>query len=535
MELLSNSILKQHINFEGSTNVQSQRFGTNLNLNLNFGLITNNEKFDIIRDTIMITNSDLELIFEDILKNKKIETNYYFLRKLFMNHQFGCTDQILRTVVLVIEKKINIISQTIKSSNLHIVIYNQIWTDYVEFNKQIYNILKIYKEDLTTKTISVGRMFFSPIEIIQLCMFYKKILKDSEEKFLALDESILKTNFDQKNICQLIDYVSSLRIFIQMQNFTDVNATVIIKIITIIMHRVNIINELCLCVHNILLDLNFQRIGNKIMSTHPHTINLSQTYRKTKNFLHKIVSLLSIYSNKNILLICYRKFMQARITNPSYKDFATEINLIRCISGLIGKPDSQKLLNSISDIIYSRSFTKNLSNPTINPIILTKINWHIINVSDMNITYPPRIKYCLDHISKIYSNVNNNKSYIQWQPTLGSAKFKAILGSVTVNITCNFLQAILLEYLNINSVTNPREFSLFTRIPIKLSDKIFESLLDANIIIRSSTLTLNHLNTSIKPNLMYIINKNNYTGDTSVDLKQTFIDTFVIEPDIDEL
>ena len=493
-----------------------------------FSLHKSNQKFDIIKYRNDVSISSLETIFDNIRKNKKIENSYYFLRQLCIN---AGTNDLLKIIIKITETKIMNIKEAIKLSNVNIITYNQIWTDYVEFNKQIYKIMKVYREHLVTKNISAGKMSFSILEIIQLCIFYKTVLKDSEKKFLALDESQL-CDLDQKNIDQLIDYISSLRIFIQMQNFTNVNIDIIMGMIRDIMSHTHIINVLCLYVHRILNDLNMETYPNKFVNK---TVNLSQIQHTLRNKLYKIISILSMYADPNKLFICYRKFMQARITDLTYTKLDTEIQLIRRLSGLVGRINSQKLMDSISDIIYSRSFAKNLRNSEIktvsntylqlgilppnnifNPVILTKNNWQISNISDIEPTYPLRIKYCLDIISKLFSITNENKYYVQWQPTLGSAKFIARLGSREINITCNFLQAVALEYLNENSRTNIdiKKFSSDTCINEKLSDKIIESLLNANLIHQ------------LHKDDYFFINFNNYTGDSDIDIRQDFIDTF---------
>src|SRR5581483_6386764 len=76
--------------------------------------------------------------------------------------------------------------------------------------------------------------------------------------------------------------------------------------------------------------------------------------KKKEKKIQKIANILAYYADRIKLYACYNKFMQVRITNLGYNNFNLEIDLIRTISGNIGKQAAEKLMNALSDIINNK-------------------------------------------------------------------------------------------------------------------------------------------------------------------------------------
>ncbi|MEM3062930.1 MAG: cullin, partial [Nitrososphaerota archaeon] len=233
------------------------------------------------------------------------------------------------------------------------------------------------------------------------------------------------------------------------------------------------------------------------------------------------VTILASYANKDILLLCYTKFMQARITDLRYDYLGFELELIEKLSPNLGKDNTQKLVDAVNDIVRSKinnDAIHKISTNILNPIILDKSAWQIYNTSEMELEYPSEMKCYLDIISKYYQDIYSNKYIINWQPTMGMACFEASLGSKSVNIICNILQAIGLLYLNDHPDTTIQQFSVDTLINLKLARKIFESLFEANLVV-------------IRDNDqgIYTVNLVNYTGNTDLDIRPIFVEVFVEE------
>ena len=143
-----------------------------------------------------------------------------------------------------------------------------------------------------------------------------------------------------------------------------------------------------------------------------------------------------------------------------------EIELVRRLSSNIGKEDCQKLIDTLSDMINCKNANKiiqsanikvksneyknfgEIKTKSLTPIVLNKNIWKIYNTGKLSPNYPTEMKCYLDIISKSYLTIYEQKYVIDWQPTLGSAQFEAILGSRKVNITCNIMQAMALMYFN---------------------------------------------------------------------------------------
>ena len=374
-----------------------------------FDLVKNNEQFSIIKFTHTHTESieQLKKVFADVLSNKKVTLNYYQLCRMFRQSEMSDPEIILNLVIETIASKIKIIEKVIEleANVLNMASYNQIRNDYMMFNTQMYKIINSYNKYLSEQNVLVGKTSHSILRIIQSCMFYNAIIKDSERTILSYDPAHL-CQINQKNITQLVEYISSLRMFLMMQPFTKINKESIIEIIKNIMSNLSVINQMCLYMHHLLLDLN----GSNVLSTECKTMNLTEAEKTTKKKIYKTASILAIYTDREKLSICYKKFMQTRIMNSNYRDLEIEIDLVKKISGILGRNHSQKLLDSIADIICSRSISNTLYQKKIKimsekykgidilpriicPYVLVKKKWKIPNVCEMELTYPCKSAY----------------------------------------------------------------------------------------------------------------------------------------------
>ena len=529
---------------------------TSLNSLNYFDLKQNNERLGVISSMNKSdSENQLQQIFSDILANKKINYGYYQLRNIFINSQLYDPTIILNLIIKTIHDKVNIIADVLfdSKSGFDIAKYTQMWSEYTFFNRQMYQLLNNHQKFLTEKNIKTSNMSNNILSIVHLCIFYDKIFgSDSKGKnildnmidFFKEDSDEEKTPpnapfSDQKTIDQFINFIDSMRVFLIVQNFTKIDKVKIMLLIRKIMSNVQRINRLCSHMHKLLLKLE-----NKIpISTECQTISLNSIEKPLISKIYKIASILAIYAEKEKLLICYSKFMQMRIINSKYSNLEIEIEIVKRISGAIGRYESQKLLNMITDIIQSRAIAEKLHKSTvnnvfgiynhitpispkiINPIVLAEQNWKIQNIqhSDLNICYPTEIQYCLDIVSKLFSKINTTNDMsksdynyiINWQPFLGTAVFEAEFKFKRVSITCNFMQAILLSYINEHNIISIDDFVAETHINRILGEKIFESLSDAGILV--------YADSSQKS---YVVNSNNYVGESRIDLHLFFIEVF---------
>lgn len=503
-----------------------------------FDLGGNNERLKVI---LIAEEHDskkqLQNIFADILANKKINYGYYQLKNIFTNSQSYDTEIIVNLIVKTIQDKVNIIASMLAEETVKIDVakYVQIWQEYVMFGQQLYYLLINHQKFLTEKNIKTSNISTNILSVLQLCIFYDNIFSDSS---LNIIEDLTEYFDNELNsvgeVEQLINFIDSMKIFLMVQNFTKINKVRIMEFIRKIMSNTYRVNQLCHYMHDLLLKLN-----NKMPIVNNYqTVSVVDMEKPIISKIYKIASILSVYAEKEKLLICYSKFMQIRMLNLKYDNSEIEIEIIKRISGAIEKDESQKLLDAISDILQSKNIIDKLHSSTIknvsgkydesqfvdlsaiNPIILVEKNWKIQNTMPLNTTilFPPEIKYCLDIASKFFSKLNISSSpdwnyIISWQPLLGVAEFEAEFKLKKVLITCNILQAILLSYINNDFPTTIDKFSQDTNITYILGEKIFESLSDAGIIILNTEGT-------------YIPNFNNYVGESKIDLRPLFLETF---------
>lgn len=507
-----------------------------------YNLDVNNKRLNVIMMLEENPTDKLKEIFHKIISGDDIENGHYQLQNLFTLVKSNHQDAIINLIIDVIDKKIKTMHDTIYNENgeldpINLSMYIQLWEAYRAFTHKIYHIINHYQHYLVEKNIKVGNISYDILSVIQICMFYDGIIgKNSSNDNVLTIVSEEIADIDKKNIEQLIDYIDCIRTFIIMNEFTNINKDKLIAIIKNIMGKTAIVNTTCFYMNQLL-----KKLTNKqaVLDETEYETTSSGTFEKTTiRKIYKIATVLSLYADKKSLLHCYKKFMQIRIIDPTYDNLELEIELVRRISGTLGKDEAQKFIDNICDIITSRKANeliheaeinvktdeyKTYNNPTIlNPIILTKSSWGINNSNCVDLNYPMEIKCYLEMISKSYHSLYDGEYIIEWQSTMGYAQFEAILDSKKVDITCNILQAILLSYLNDNNKVSINQFAKDTYLNKNLAAKIFESLFEENIIISAD---------KQKNSLFYIINTMNYTGDTKLDIRSSFVKTFQVEND----
>lgn len=508
-----------------------------------YDLKYNNDKLGIIR--INNNNNDYEQlikIFNKLITNKEININYYYFSRLFKSAKLISPTAIIDLVLKTVQNKINTIKDSIYEENgnvkrINLGIYNQILKSYNKFFLKMYDIIKNHQDILVEKNIKTGNVTHNILSIIQRCSFYNNIIKTPNGDNLLSMIHINTNEINNTNIEQLIEYIDSLRSFMTMQNFANIDRDTIYKYVKLLVNQISTINALCLYVHNILLRISNIHGTNNNNNTQYETYVVNKVEKINMLNIYKICAVLLSYGDSKNVYICWSKYMQIRIIDLKYDNINIEIELVKRISGLIGKENSQKLIDTISDIINTKNSNKiihnakikhitgkyiNLSDTLIdilNPIIISK-SWKIYNIVDMNIIYPPELDYYFNIMTKSYQTILENKYNIEWQPCLGCAQFIAKLNSKKIKITCNILQSILLMHLNDNPISNPNKFSSDTSINYALSKKIFQSLFDSTIISSCSE-KIKNINEK-----NYKINHRNYTGDDNVDLVSYFVNAF---------
>jgi hypothetical protein len=528
MDFLNNPLIKQKL--------MAQPF---------FDLSYNNQRLNVILPLEDEPVKELEKIFNKIIHDDKIENNYYELNNLFTLAQMVEQNIVTNLIIKTVNTKILSIQDTIFSDNgkldeINLGMYIQLWKSYKDFCTKMYLLIKNYHQYLVDMNIQIGKIHHNIMSIIQMCMFYNSIInKQDNENILHIVSKDL-ANIDKKNIEQLIDYIDSIRAFIIMKDFTNVDRDKLSNIIRAIMGKTTIVNIMCEHMHHLLKSLsNNQPIVDE---SEYETVVANDAEKKTIKKIYKIATILSTYSDKLKLVTCYSKFMQSRIIDLKYDNLELEIEIVRRISGALGKEDAQKMIDAIADILNTKNANQviqsadikvksdeykkltNISTKILAPIVLTKNIWKIYNITELEPAYPLEMKCYLDIISKSYLSIYRGDYIINWQPTMGSAQFTAHLGQKKIDITCNILQSMALLYLNDNIETTSSKFAKDVLINTELSSKIFESLFEANIIIY---LHIDHIEDPV-----YIINLQNYMGDAKIDIRPIFVDVFKVETEV---
>ena len=512
-----------------------------LNQRTYFDLKANNQRLDIIIELETDPVAKLKEVFQQVLTDDKSDYGYYYLNTVFNQAQMVQPDIILRLVVETISQKIALCLDALSEEkglmpNVSLGMYNQVWSMYKTFCNRLHDLIKNYQNNLVEKNIKSNKISHDILIIIQICLFHKDIISGPGDIISKISNSI--ESIDPNDVEKLIDFIDSIRSFMIMSDYTKINKKQLVDSIKRILSKASVINAACLQMHKLAKSLSG---GKHVLNSQEYqTSNTTIAEKKIIKKIYKMATILSTYSEKEKFLICYTKFMQSRIIDCQYSNLELELEMVRRISSLFGRKDSQKLIDIITDIIDSRNISKRLHSAEIkvvsdkyskvseitpnilNPVVLTKSLWQIYNVSDMDPIYPLDLSCYLDIISKLYAQSTNNSHCIKWQPNLGMAQFQAYLGQKKVDITCNMLQTIALGYLNNNTEVTIEKFSDQTQINKELSSKIFESLFEANLV------TQLELDGS-EP--IFVVNSLNYAGDPKIDIRKTFMEVFVEEPE----
>ena len=519
MDLLNNTFIKKQLS--------TQEF---------FDMKKNNDRIHTMVPMFNDPLAELTQIFNKLISEEKNTVGYYKLQNLFSEVQMLGENIIVNLIIDVVNKKITTIKDSVYNSNINDIslpMYIQAWKSYKIFSNRLYELIKNYQKFLVDKNIKIGKLNHDILSIIHICMFYGNVVENSKNNILMIVSEDLD-EIDRKNVEQLIDYVNSIRIFMIMKDFQKIDIDRLSNIIRNIMSNTGIINTICGYLNQMLKNLTSKNLV--IDDTEYETVMVADAEKDMLKKIYRIVAILSTYGEKNKVLTCYTKFMQARIIDLSYNNIELEIELVRRFAGLFGKQDSQNLLDIIGDIIESKDNNENLHDATINitsnefknligidnkvlnPIFLTKKIWKIFNVSNMELNYPPELKCYINIIENCYSDLCDNQFKINLQPTLGMATFTAQLGPKNVEITCNILQAIALSYLNDNTEISVAKFAKDTQMNEELASKVIDSLFESNLIIYQNFDEVN--------NPIYKINHANYTGDNRMDIRKIFVEVF---------
>ena len=478
-----------------------------------------------------INNNDLQIIINDnnyrqkisslfakILSEDKINDGYYKLKNLFYCANMNDKEFVINSILSTITQKIDsiryaIINENNVMININLGMYTQIWKSYKDFGVSMERIIKIYQPYLVSRDISVGNINYDILTILHICMFYKNIVMTQDNLFQKICNDISEIN--NNNIDELIDFLESVRFFVIMKNFINVDVISLTDAIKSVVKKTSVTNVLCQYVHKLLIKVN----NKKMVSDNDYnTVNTAHLETKIIRKINKVVSILTSYSDQHKLLICYKKFMQARIIDLSYHNYDMEISIVKRMSRLLEKNDVEKLLSIITDMQNIRKYNIGLQNSNLSPIVLSQELWDIDNIH-MKINYPDEISERLEIISKHYSGIFENEYFVDWRPILGCAYFEAIINGKKLNINCNILQSIALIHLNKGDFS-AESFSVLTNIGLKLSEKILESIYNANLIV-------------LKQSESYTINTH-YMGDTNIDLIKIFIEAFQVFIDVVE-
>jgi transcriptional regulator of met regulon len=512
MDILNNSKIKKIIDAESRID-----------------LYQNNHRLDVVVQIDDDSEKQLTCVFHKLLRNEHLDEGYYMLKRLFQNTCLKDRNKILQIVVSIIADKIVSINDAITDENgnledINISKYLQIYRIYMNFTHRLYKFLKCFQKYLVIKKINVERkMTIDILSVIQYGMFYNAITGNKEKNILTIVSEELH-DINNNNIKQLVDYLESMITLLSIKHLITIKIVAVEKMIESIkkiMSKKNVVNAMCVYLDKLL----------KIINSKKHLENV----RHIVNKILLIANFIFAYSNIEIAHQIYIKYMQARIINDNYKNLCLERDIVKINSHLLGKKITKKMMEIIMDIADNQKINKvfqnldyeivpnkyqkmlNISTCILKPVILTKNVWDIFNTSSLKPKYPPEIRYYLDIIRNEYEKVYNNEYTIDWQPTMGYARFCVELNNIRIEIDCNILQAIALCYLNHNPTTTHIKFANDVQLNKKLSEKIFQSLMEANLIC---------ITDREKENYIYVINNLNYTGNSRIDIHSIFLETF---------
>lgn len=458
------------------------------------------------------TSETLSKLYENIdkiIQGNDSNINYYLMQKLFIDLEYISNNSSMYIFLKYIVNKIKTLSAVIKNENNNISLesYDQLWVDYRILCSKLFEIIKVYQKYLSENNICIKKSSQNIISIFQTSIFYDYIFKE-------VFDNLLVQNFDQienfYQVDQLINYVDSFRMFSIMAPFvkkdnetnSKIDENKIILLIKKIINKNDVINLMCKYVDTLIKSYEGTEHNRKI---------------------YKIMTILNCYSDPQVMLECYRKYFQSRIISVNKINVVLEKNILNKILKVPIKIHIYKLLNTMNDVETSKKYYETFMNDKIKnkiykPLLLNYKNWNILNKTKIEPIYPKQMQKYFDHMNEIYDKISNSKKKIIWKSTMGTAKFNFKIGNNNIEVHCNMLQTILIFYLNEHSEVSLDKFSLDVQLNSELCIFIIRSLYESNLIIEKT-----------KNGNIYVINKNNYTGDKYIDLHHVFISLFDID------
>lgn len=501
-----------------------------------YDLVKNNQRLGVVIQTELDPTAKLRAIFDRIVGCDRIDDGYYEIQNLFTLVQMHSPDAVLNLIIEAVAVKLKSIDSSISLEDgsmdkVTLGMYIQLWKSYRSFCDTMSALIRTYSRYLTDSDIKIGTYHQNALSIITMCMFHDSIINRPGDLLQTISNDL--SEVDRKNIEQLIEYVDSIRAFMAMTDFTAIKRDALVAIIKSIVDKTHVINAISQYLHQLMRSLI---TSHKVLPEECETIAVTDFEKQTLRRIYKVVAILQTYSDRTKLLYCHKKYMQARIVDYKYPNLELEIEVIKRLSGRLGKDESQKLIDAVADIMNSRKIASIIQNSSIkvtsekyksltdiavtkvSPFIFSKRAWSIFNTSELRPTYPLEMQCYMDIISKCYGAMHKNEFVINWQPTMGSARFTAQLGRKQIDITCSMLQAMALMCFNETAEMTIKQFASIAFINLALAEKIISSLCEGSICIKQRN--------DEAGNVIYGVNTLRYAGELQTDVRRFFAQTF---------
>lgn len=426
-----------------------------------------NKKFNIlniIEEYHVEFKNIISKIISQMLANED-DLNFYYINSIINQNIIFKYEETINYFYQIISSQIDSILDSLHVPSddnykeirvaIDISTYLFIWKNYIKL-VSVFNQLLFNHPD-------AKKLVFNYL----LVQYYNRVLTaDSlaSQLFFSID------NINKNNIDTFIEFINSLLYFNKVKENIDLDSITknIVKLIDN-----NVINICCEKINKILCD--------------------SQDKSKIK-FYRKIL----FYTDKTNLSHYYHYFLQIRLLDKSYKDYIEDINLVNLLfkynKNLLrlflymikNIMDNRLQINMIQgvNVINTTMTIKELPDVrTSNPIILYEKYWHLDNVYKAKINYPSEMNSYFLIFNKFYKDKFNQE--VTWLPLLGDVLVEANIGKIAIQINCNIFQCICMMHFNSYPESSINLFSEKYNIDKKLSKKIFDSLLNANILVFS--------------------------------------------------
>ena len=530
-----------------STNLKSLFDNKNkYELTLNFNkhnIIVYNPEIDVSSN-----KSLLKTYLNNIVTGQTDKLSYHELNNLFTNIQLYNITDFIDVVLEIINENLTLMRELIsdniitdlsldrRSTNFQLNNYTNVWKVYSEYMSRLKKIFKLYNTYFEKEKVIDSNNFINDIfSIIQITEFYDYVYNSefNNNKLHDLINNNLET-MDKKHIDDIINYIDSLKNFQSINKFsdrcnnptdkcnnpldkcnnpTDKCNNPLNDIIKNILNQHIIINNMCYAIDG-LLRTSFNTNSNNVNLQSFETMQVDSIESISLKKIYKILSLMTMYSDKQMIILYYTKFMKPRIMQPNYNLLELEIEFIKRLTSLIGLNNAQKLIDMVHNINNSQNFSKfmnnipvtiksepyveykdRLANNNVYPLLLDNNLWHL-STADLTYELPIELKYYINELCPKVYNVYQNKSKKSINDLNTELKFVSNMGMVelnycyqingknhNINLICNIYQATVLLFMNnINQITI-NEFCSITNMPNKLAEITFESLFNSNILV----------------------------------------------------